>query len=272
MKGRVVRTSYAPAMTVRRYALTLAIVALVGANLVLYLRPAPSRSGGPVMVEDNMLARARTQFGPDRFSEGPEEWLIRDFFGNQRDGVFVDIGAFEAVQWSNTYRLERDLGWRGLAVDVLEEFSAGYRQQRPRTRFVVAFVAGANDGMATIHINPSQKSVSSSTRDFTARFTQTMTTRDVPIRIMDSLLDEAGITTIDLLSMDIELGEPTALQHFSIARYRPRLVVVEAHGETRQAILDYFARADYVLVGKYLNADRQNLYFTPLPANTPEAQ
>ena len=39
---------------------------------------------------------------------------------------------------------------------------------------------------------------------------------------------------------------------------------IEAHPEVRQKILDYFARHDYVVVGKYLRADTQNLYFPPL--------
>jgi hypothetical protein len=36
----------------------------------------------------------------------------------------------------------------------------------------------------------------------------------------------------------------------------------------RQQILDYFTRHGYVLIGKYLWVDRENLYFTPLPAET----
>ena len=32
----------------------------------------------------------------------------------------------------------------------------------------------------------------------------------------------------------------------------------------RQQILDYFARNQYVIDGRYLRADRENLYFRPL--------
>ena len=63
--------------------------------------------------------------------------------------------------------------------------------------------------------------------------------------------------------MDIELWEPKALAGFDIDRFRPSLVCVEAHPEVRQQILDYFAAHGYAIVGKYLRADTQNLYFTP---------
>ena len=46
-------------------------------------------------------------------------------------------------------------------------------------------------------------------------------------------------------------------------RYHPTLVCVEAHPQVRQAILDYFHRHHYVVVGKYMGVDTQNLYFMP---------
>jgi hypothetical protein len=71
------------------------------------------------------------------------------------------------------------------------------------------------------------------------------------------------VTAIDLLSMDIELHEPQALAGFSIEKYTPALVCIEAHYTVRQQILDYFAAHGYTVVGNYLRLDTQNLYFTP---------
>ena len=67
------------------------------------------------------------------------------------------------------------------------------------------------------------------------------------------------------MTMDVELAEPVALRGFSIDRFRPALVCVEAHEEVRQAILDYFARYGYTVIGRYLRADQTNLWFQPLP-------
>jgi FkbM family methyltransferase len=241
------------------------LAAILGFCLIAFVatRP-PFQRSGATLVEDDVLDLARGRFGPFKYSQGPEEWLIRDFFGDKREGVFVDIGAYEPVKWSNTYRLERDLGWRGVAVDALEEFAPMYRKERPRTRFMVAFVGDSDEGVSAIHVNPSEPAVSSATKAFTEIFTSRTAARDVRTRTLDSILEESAITSIDLLSMDIELGEPAALRHFSIGRYRPRLAVIEAHGETRQAILNYFAQAGYVVVGRYLHADPQNLYFAPI--------
>lgn len=220
--------------------------------------------GRTTMIEDNVVEMASARFGLQKFSQGPEEWLIREFFNDRRDGVFVDVGAYDARRFSNTYRIEHDLGWRGVAIDAIREFAPGYTTYRPNTRFVVAFVADRDEGTATLHINPKEYATSSGDDDFAHVFAKTTVPREVPRRTLDSILQDAGVEHFDLLSMDIELGEPMALSHFTIARHRPALAVIEAQGQVRQAILDYFARAGYVVVGRYLHADHQNLYFTPL--------
>ena len=32
-------------------------------------------------------------YGPDRYSQFAEEWIVRDFFQDKRDGVFVEVGV-----------------------------------------------------------------------------------------------------------------------------------------------------------------------------------
>ena len=85
-----------------------------------------------------------------------------------------------------------------------------------------------------------------------------------PTITLNDLLESERITHIDFLSIDVELHEPEVLAGFSLEKYRPAFVCIEAHSEVRQRILDYFTRRQYVIAGKYLRADVQNLYFQPL--------
>jgi hypothetical protein len=92
---------------------------------------------------------------------------------------------------------------------------------------------------------------------------------------LNDLLARLGVNALDFLTMDIELAEPKALAGFDLARYRPRLVCVEAHPDIRQQLIDYFADRKYLLVGRYLRADPHNLWFAPagvqLPGGVPVA-
>ena len=124
---------------------TAVVVTTVAATALL----APARREGPRLVGDDLLRVVQERYG-EKYSQGPEEWLIRDFFQDQRGGVFVDVGAYEPIKWSNTYRLERDFGWSGVAIDALTDFGPSYVRERPRTRFVVAFVADRDAGTTTL--------------------------------------------------------------------------------------------------------------------------
>jgi FkbM family methyltransferase len=205
-------------------------------------------------------------YGPTRFSRHAEEWIIRDFFQDERDGFFVDVGANHYRDESNTYYLETSLGWQGIAVEPLQQFEEDYRVFRSGTRFRPFFVSDASDEQAKLFLLAGDTLMASGVREFTERHGPAATEVAAMTITLTDLLDKEGVATFDFLSMDIELWEPRALAGFDIERFRPRLVCIESHIEVRQAILEYFARHRYVLVGKYLRADVWNLYFAPAPS------
>lgn len=214
----------------------------------------------------------RAKYGPDRYSQFAEEWIIRDFFQDRRGGVFLDVGANHYQKFSTTYYLERHLGWSGIAVEPLREFEADYRAHRPNTRFMPFFVSDASNQAARMYVLDRDKLVTSGEKQFTERYVRAgENPKEVvaPTITLNDLLTSERVTAIDFLSMDIELWEPKALAGFDIAKYRPALVCIETHDEVRQQIFDYFARHGYVVVGKYLHADDHNVYFAPLAADAP---
>ncbi len=205
-----------------------------------------------------------SQYGPNRYSRNVEEWLIRDYFQDRRSGVFLDIGANHYRDESNTYYLERELDWSGVAIDALEEFAADYGSHRPRTRFFALFVSDVAGSTARLYVPEENTLVASASLEFTKREGTPGVAKEIPTTTLNAVLEQLGLTRIDFLSMDIELSEPKALAGFDIDRYQPALVCIEAHPDVRQQILDYFARHRYTVVGKYLRADPRNLYFKPL--------
>jgi FkbM family methyltransferase len=210
------------------------------------------------------IAPLASKYGDSRFSENMEEWIIRDFFQDRRAGVFLDVGANHYRDMSNTFFLESVLGWSGVAVDALEEFAADYRTHRPRTKFVAMFASDVADSSVQFFVADKNKLVSSVSREFTVKEGAPGVARSVPTTTLNAVLEQAGVTAIDFMSMDIELAEPKALAGFDVEKYRPRLVCIEAHLEVRQQILDYFARHGYTVIGRYLRVDPRNLYFQPL--------
>jgi FkbM family methyltransferase len=205
-----------------------------------------------------------SMYGPDHYSEREEEWLIRDYFQDRRGGVFVDVGANHHKLASKTYYLESHLGWSGLAIEPQQQFAADYKTHRPQTKFLSFFVSDQSNELAKLYVTGRSSLVASSDKAFVEQFGTIEEVREVPTITLTDLLDAEGITHIDFLSMDIELHEPKALAGFDIKRFRPSLVCIEGLLPVRQNILNYFARNGYVLVGKYMWADLENLYFVPV--------
>ena len=217
-------------------------------------QPYLSREGYELKVLENRFGRAHN-------SEHGEEWIIRDFFSDQRDGVFVDVGANHHQHFSNTYFLETTLGWSGVAIEPQIKFAGGWASGRPRTKFIPLFVSDVSNREATLYV-PSNDLIASASPAFVEAEDGTSVK---PVKVntttLDDVLERSGISRIDFLSIDVELHEPEVLKGFSIARFQPTLVCIESHPEVRQKILDYFAGHGYIVVGKYLRADTANLWF-----------
>lgn len=77
-----------------------------------------------------------------QYSQHNEDAFLRDFFGDKRDGFFVDVGANNGIKGSNTRALwER--GWSGVMVEgsypTFQQLCVNYNGQ-PRIRLVYAAV------------------------------------------------------------------------------------------------------------------------------------
>jgi len=70
-----------------------------------------------------LTPRLHARYGDALYSQDDEETLIRAFFDDRRNGVFLDVGAGESGEEQHTYYLEKHLGWRGIAVDALTEYA-----------------------------------------------------------------------------------------------------------------------------------------------------
>jgi len=236
---------------------------IVREKLVRLLLPRVRASGFP---EFTFGRHGAPWPGPIRklYSQGNEELVVRDFFGDARGGVFVDVGCANPIVGSTTCFLERHLGWSGIGVDALPEYAPAYERERPRTRFVHAIVTdrvGPCGAFYRVRAAPDL-----STTDPTAhRLLETAVTErlEVPTTTLDALLDEHAVAAIDFLSIDVEHGERRLLAGFDLGRFAPRLVCIERASAPRE-ILDYFTHRGYERIDRYRRYDPVNWYFRPV--------
>ena len=109
-------------------------------SLRLYERMAlPASYPGVRIFDFNPAKMAELRQAGYQSQYGQEFILLDNGLIKQSGGFFVEFGANNPTSNSNTWYLEKKLGYRGLSVDPLP-LEDVWGPERPRTRFVKAFI------------------------------------------------------------------------------------------------------------------------------------
>ncbi len=180
----------------------------------------------------------------DRSLSSPSLYAMADSLDRHLPGdggFFVEAGANDGFDQSNTYHLERFRGWRGLLVEPVPELHREAVLERPGAHVVnCALVPAGHDGSpVTMRYGGLMSIVAGShgsERDDSAYVSPAFAlgleqeyTFTAPARTLSSLLDEIGAPEVDLLSLDVEGFEAQALAGLDLDRHAPRFILVEIH-------------------------------------------
>jgi FkbM family methyltransferase len=169
--------------------------------------------------------RARL-FEPAIFHEKDEASQLLKFFGDGV-GTFVDIGANDPRIGSVSWPLEQ-IGWTGILIEPLADEAKKLRAARKAAVFEVACGAPEQDGTEVDFLVAGIFSTLKN-RLMVPKSTIPPVVSRVTVRTLDSILAEANISSIDLLSIDVEGAEIDVLRGFASERVKPRLILVEDH-------------------------------------------
>jgi len=158
-----------------------------------------------------------------------------------RNGFFIEVGANDGYSQSNTYYLEKMLGWHGVLIEGIPELYQRCKQLRSNSLVYNCALVANNYTEATIEmhfanlmslVSGSRKSTEAESQHITdglkvQNLTQSYTVK-VPARTLESILDELpSPVKIDFLSLDVEGYELNVLQGLNLEKYKPRYILVE---------------------------------------------
>jgi FkbM family methyltransferase len=161
--------------------------------------------------------------------------ILQDLFvlfhtGGKRDGFFVEFGAADGMQGSNTWLLEREFGWRGIlaeparcwheALDSARACAIDHRCVTDRSGDTVSFRECANAAVSTID------SYAGNDR-FAAWRRKGVRYPVATVSLNDLLAGHGAPAEFDYLSIDTEGSELMILSGLDFERHRPRIVTVE---------------------------------------------
>lgn len=167
--------------------------------------------------------------------------------------IFLDIGAFDGIGFSNT-RLFFDQGWRGVCVEpVIKNFAK--LQKLYNDTNVVTIRAAATDHEGQLELNVATipwaeewgSDVSSLADDAKDRWPDYIWEKEVvPATTVNNILETNDVSQVDFVSIDVEGQELAVLRGFNLAKYQPHLIIVEYSDKAeRQALVKHLNNQGY---------------------------
>lgn len=161
-----------------------------------------------------------------------EQELVRSFFENCPEGFFVDVGANDPFKDSQSFHLE-SLGWKGLLIEPLPSYCDLLRQHRSGRVIQMACSSPENHGKTLpIHVAGVHSTLEAQPIAIGAVAQGVI---HINVQTLDSILEENQVVPgFDLLSIDVEGHEMELFKGFNLARWQPRLVLLEDHVTNHQ--------------------------------------
>lgn len=159
----------------------------------------------------------------------------------QQHGVFVDVGANDGINQSNSLYFERQ-GWRCVLIEPVPAIHEKCKLNRPFAQVVhAACVAPEYPLMEIALIDVGLMSLVEGARISEeekqawiqrGEQLQQITSKPclAPAKTLSSILEEQNLYEIDLLSVDVEGYESEVLAGLDFSRFRPKHIVIEDSG------------------------------------------
>ncbi len=162
---------------------------------------------------------------PCHFSQsGQDHFVDVVLTDGARERVFVEVGALDGVTGSNTLFFEMCRGWRGLLVEAVPDLADAARRHR---RSPCVCTAVGHPGRARLlHVEGGYTQMSGLLSEYDDTMVAVVRQHpdhresliDVVVRDLGDVLDDAGISRVDYLSLDIEGAELAVLERFPFDR------------------------------------------------------
>ena len=198
-----------------------------------------------------VLIKSRSQLGQDLFVLSETEC--------KRGGYFVEFGATNGINLSNTYLLETELSWKGILAEPARVWEEQLKTNRPNSSIETLCVWSDSNSSLTFNEtdNPDFSTIDSFSYKDGHRDTRLVGKRyEVQtISLNDLLIKHRAPNHIDYLSIDTEGSEYEILKAFSFNEFNIGIITVE-HNNTPQRELIYNLLTSHGYKRKYENISR----------------
>ena len=186
-----------------------------------------------------------------------DKWLFENHFKDKKDGVFLEIGADDGVDKSNT-KFYEELGWKGMCIEQSHKRFKLLSSKRNCIceNYAISDKVGDVDFM---DISGWGKGLSGIVEKYDVRHKNRIQqelihpqnkgneTITVKTELLSNLLDKHNITDIDFCTIDTEGGEFDIIKTIDFDKYKISIILVE-NNYNEINVREYLKTKGYKLV------------------------
>ncbi len=227
----------------QKYYLQIQRLSGVGFNKLLWiLMNSPNRKFFDQSLIGKVITNSRSQLGQDIFA------LVQ--VGPNRIGFFVEFGATNGLDLSNSFLLESEFGWTGILCEPAKIWHASLRRNRKAIIDTRCVYSGSGIALSFSEVSQGAElsTISSfANQDLHATARQKSLTYEVEsVSLLDLLIDHNAPKHIDFLSVDTEGSEFEILNAFDFSKYTFGAISVEHnYTDSRHKVRDLLLSKGY---------------------------
>ena len=180
----------------------------------------------------NLYIRHKSYLRRSQYSQWGEDLFINEFFKDKIDGIYLDIGCFHPVMYSNTCLLYRK-GWRGINIDINPTSIDLFNILRPKDINLCTTISETKETFEIYYDDPFSP-VNTLDRQFYENL-ENKTNKNkkklfVESKSMNEILNISKIDkSIDFINLDVEGMDYKILKNINLNQLKPKLVSIETH-------------------------------------------
>ncbi len=197
------------------------------------------------------------------YSQDGQDKFIAELFSNKKNGIFIDIGAYDGVNLSNTFYLEKNLYWSGICIEpnpiIFEKLNANRKATNlncgvGETKGTFKFMAVSGSGtMLSGLVDKFDEKHLLRIEEGIRIDGGTKNLIDVPVLPLKNIFEDYNFSAIDYCNIDVEGNEIGVLRSIDFSKVQIRAFTIENNYDSKE-IRDFLKPFGYKLIAK-LGAD-----------------
>jgi len=164
-------------------------------------------------------------FLKNSYSQLKQDLNVLKHFNNKKNGYFVEVGAADGINLSNTYLLEKKYDWTGICIEPVPSHYKNLVKNRDSINLNIAVYDKSGE-----EVEIAEAGLLSGIKNDIDKHTQAKKGKTLKIKTktLTEILDENNApNTIDYMSLDTEGSELKILQGIDFNKYKFKYINLE---------------------------------------------